>query len=90
MFEKFIKKQEEEVDEAEKDIFKENGVSEQVVMKLHALYKDDPEIKDKLAMLEKIHDTVFDKDDGKIDHIVCKDMPEGLDEDTYILLYRKQ
>jgi len=28
MFEKFIKKQEEEVDEAEKDIFKENGVSE--------------------------------------------------------------
>jgi hypothetical protein len=54
------------------------------------LYKDDPEIKDKLAELERIHDSVFNKDDGKIVHLPCKNMPEGLDEDSYILVYRKQ
>jgi len=43
-----------------------------------------------LAQLERIHGTVFDKEDGEIEHIVCKDMPKGLDEDSYILIYRKQ
>ena len=33
---------------------------------------------------------MFDKSNGRIEHIPCKDMPEGLDEDTYILIYRKQ
>jgi hypothetical protein len=31
MFDKFVQKQAAEVDEAEQDIFKENGVSEQLV-----------------------------------------------------------
>ena len=25
-----------------------------------------------------------------IDHIPCKNIPDGLDEDTFILIYRKQ
>ena len=53
------------------------------------MFKDDPEIKDKLEKLKEIHDTVFDQKDAKIDHIKCKDMPEGLDEDSYILIYKK-
>ena len=65
-------------------------MSPEIVDKLLQLYKDDPEIKDKLAELESIHDSVFNKDDGKIVHIPCKSMPEGLDEDSYILVYRKQ
>ena len=52
-------------------------------------YKNDPEIKDKISQLEKIHNQVFAKNDASIDHIQCKDMPEGLDEDSYILVYKK-
>jgi hypothetical protein len=33
---------------------------------------------------------VFDENEGSILHVPCKDMPEGLNEDTYILVYRKQ
>lgn len=53
-------------------------------------FGDDPEIKDKMNKLQEIHDQVFDKNNGRIEHIPCKDMPEGLDEDSYILIYRKQ
>ena len=57
-----------------------------------AKFASDPEIKDKLAKLQEIHDSVFEvgKNNGKIEHIPCKDMPEGLDEDSYILIYKKQ
>jgi Mg2+ and Co2+ transporter CorA len=91
-FDKFMKKQEQEIDEAENDIFKEKGISGEIVQKLLAIYKEDPEIKDKLAELERIHKTVFAgfENDGKISHIPCTDMPDGLTEDTYILVYRKQ
>lgn len=53
-------------------------------------FKDDPEIKDKMEQLEKIHGQVFDKNNGRIDHLPCKDIPEGLNEDSYILIYKKQ
>ena len=52
MFEQFVKKQEQEVDEAEQDIYKENGISQEIMEMLMKKFKDDPVIKDKMEKLQ--------------------------------------
>jgi len=42
-----------------------------------------------LARLKEIGEQVLKPEDQSIEHIKCADMPEGLDEDTYILVFRK-
>lgn len=78
------------MDEAEQDIYKEFNVTEEFVAEWLNRFKGDKEIQAEFDLLKKIADLVFDPKEGTIMHIPCKDMPEGLNEDSYILVYRKQ
>ena len=53
-------------------------------------YEQDTELKEIFAKINQIGDMVFDENYPRIEHIICKDKPEGIDEDKYILIYRKQ
>ena len=53
-------------------------------------FEDDEEIKDKMDQIEKVYKQVFDKKNGGICHLPCKEMPEGLNEETYLLIHKKQ
>lgn len=53
-------------------------------------FGNDPEIKEKLDLLQTFSETVFDQNDMRITHVPIKNMPKGLDQDKYILIYRKQ
>jgi hypothetical protein len=53
-------------------------------------YGDDIEVKKHLNGLQEIEKTVFDEKNPSIPHIVCDDIPEGLDEEMYLKVYRKQ
>ena len=76
------------MDEAEQDVLKENGITEEFLEEWMAKHKNDSVIKGEFDLLKKIGDMVFDVKEGTIMHIPCQ-MPEGLTEDSYILVYRK-
>ena len=76
------------MDEAEQDVLKENGITEEFLEEWMGKYKDDSIIKAEFDLLKKIGEMVFDAKEGTIMHIPCE-MPEGLNEDSYILVYRK-
>jgi hypothetical protein len=78
------------MDEAEQDIYKENKLTEEFFADWLAKNENDPVIKGEFDLLKKIGEMVFDSKDGKIVHVPCKNMPENLTEDNYILIYRKQ
>lgn len=42
------------------------------------------------AKLEDIERQVFDIENPRVPHIVCKDVPEKLTQDSYVTVYRKQ
>lgn len=42
-----------------------------------------------METLRKICDTVFNLENPKLEHIKIENMPEGLNEDSLILIYRK-
>jgi hypothetical protein len=76
------------MDEAEQDVLKENGITEEFLEEWMAKHQNDSVIKGEFDLLKKLGDMVFAKE-GTIMHIPCT-MPEGLNEDSYILVYRKQ
>ena len=78
------------MEEAEQDIYKEHKVTEEFVTEWLAKHKDDSVIMAEFDMLNKMEELVFDPKEGTIMHIPCEQMPENLNEDTYILIYRKQ
>ena len=43
-----------------------------------------------LENITVIKDKVFNEYDQKVDHIKCVNIPKDLDENTYVLIYRKQ
>ena len=66
----------------------EHGITESFFAEWLERFADDPEIKEKFAMLEHIRDGVF-SDTPHIDHLHAAEMPENLDEDMYLFVYRK-
>ena len=84
-----MRKQQQEMDEAEQDVLKENGITEEFLEEWMAKHQNDPVIKGEFDLLKKIGEMVFNAKEGTIMHIPCE-MPEGLTEDSYILVYRKQ
>jgi hypothetical protein len=84
-----MKKQQQEMDEAEQDVLKENGITEEFLEEWMNKHKNDSVIKGEFELLKKFGDMVFDSKQGTCLHIPCE-MPEGLNEDSYILVYRKQ
>ena len=40
--------------------------------------------------LEQIDAEVFDRENPRVEHLICKDIPDGLTEEMYIKIYRKQ
>lgn len=78
------------MDEAEQDVLKENKITEEFLEEWMNKFKNDPVIKAEFDLLKKIGAMVFEAKEGSIMHIPFNQMPEGLTEDTYILVYRKQ
>ena len=58
-------------------------------MKWLEKYTGDKEIDAIFQHLKKIGEDVFNKKCSSIEHFVCKDIPQGMDEDAYILVFRK-
>jgi hypothetical protein len=67
----FLRKQEQEMDEAEQDIYKEYKVTEEFVNEWLEKHKNDPVIKGEFDLLKKIGDLVFDPNNGSIVHVPC-------------------
>lgn len=79
------------MEEAEQDIYKENKITEYFFQEWMLMHKDDHVIKAKFELLKEIGAKVFsESEEGSIPHVPAKNMPEGLTEDKYILVYRKQ
>jgi hypothetical protein len=53
-------------------------------------FPNDPVINGYLNKIKDIEKEVFDFENPRIEHLVSKDKPAGLNEDTYIQVYRKQ
>ena len=51
-----------------------------------AKHKGDSVIKGEFDLLARIGELVFNPTEGSVPHITCKNMPEGLTEDSYILI----
>ena len=52
-------------------------------------YQDDAVIKEIFDRLNNIGKSVFNYEKQSIEHFKCKNMPAGLNEDTYVLVFRK-
>jgi len=83
-------KQMTEMEEACKDIYQEYNVNEFFLQEWLQKYQDDHVIKEIFAKLEKLEGQVFNTDNQRIDYVPCENLPADLDEDKYILIYRKQ
>ena len=53
-------------------------------------FKEDPVILGYMNKLAKIDEEVFDLENPKLDHLVCENIPEGLTEEMYIKIFRKE
>ena len=53
-------------------------------------YPDKRELDRVLNKIKDLEKEVFDFENPRIEHLVSKDKPAGLNEDTYIQVYRKQ
>ena len=82
-------KQAKDMSDAEKGVYEEHKTSESLVHKWLEKYQGDKEVEAVLARLKAIGEQVLKPKDQSIEHIKCADVPEGLDEDTYILVFRK-
>ena len=60
-----------------------------MVMKWMEKYSGDADVDAILKRLKKIDEDVFSKECSSIEHFVCKDIPLGMTEDNYILVFRK-
>jgi hypothetical protein len=78
------------MEEALQDIYQEFQVTEMFVEDWLSSHQNDPIIKGYFEKLENLEHSVFNQNEQKIEYIPCKDMPQGLNEDMYILIYRKQ
>ena len=78
--------------ESEDDTYKEYKVTEDLVINWLSANQNDPHILAKYNKLKEIHNMIFGSEsgDGNIEHLTCTMMPKGMDEDTYIKVYRKQ
>ena len=84
------KKQAGEMEEAEQDIYQDFKITENFFQDWLQRYIDDPVIKKYFDRLNEIEATVFNQTEQSIAYIPCDNLPDGLDEDKYILIYRKQ
>lgn len=85
-------KQTQDVQSAMDEILQRHGYSEDFLMEWIAEVSKDSKnvhIRGSFKHMELLRAKVFDAQNPTIEHIQCKNMPEGLDEDTYILIYRK-
>ena len=71
------------------NLYKRLGIDEDIMKEWLDKYEGDREIMQIFAKINQIGDCVFDKNCHRIDHIKCEDGLEGIDEDKYILVYRK-
>ena len=88
-FDELAAKSATEIEEAEKYLYDEKKVSEEMVQHWFEKYAGDKEVEAVLTNLKKISDDVFCKKGSTIQHIICKNKPNGMDEDSYILVFRK-
>jgi 5'-3' exonuclease len=75
--------------EAEKALYEHHKIGESLAMKWIEKYSDDAVVKESLDRLKRIGEGVMNKECQQMEHVKCGNMPEGLDEDTYILVFRK-
>jgi len=52
-------------------------------------FRGDKVILNYLDKLKEIEKEVFDEENPRIEHLICENIPEGLNEETYIKVYRK-
>lgn len=90
VFQNMQTKQDTEMDEIEKEVYEERGYNEIFVQEWLERFKDDAEIKALFDKLKSLNETVFDFDNPRMEHIKCENMPEGLNEETYLQIFRKQ
>ena len=86
---KIISVQKTDIDEAEAVILKDHKVSEELMQEWLGKNKDDPYVKKVFEKLQVLYDKVFNFTNPTIDHVVCENMPEGMDQISYIDVYRK-
>ena len=84
VFQNMQTKQDTEMDEIEKEVYEERGYNEIFVQEWLERFKDDAEIKALFDKLKSLNETVFDFDNPRMEHIKCENMPEGLNEETYL------
>jgi hypothetical protein len=77
------------MNEAEKGLYEDHKTNESLVLKWLEKYSKDPEVCKYLDKLKSIGDSVLSHSDQSIEHVRCPNIPSGLDEDTYILIFRK-
>lgn len=77
------------MDEIEQEVYGDYKVSDSIVADLMAKHGKDPEISSLFERLQELESLVFNEN-PKIPHIKCADIPEGLDEEMYVQVYRKQ
>ena len=82
--------QEKESQETEKEICSQNEITPRLLEVWIDHFKDDPVIVDYFTRLDNIEKQVFNETDQSIPHVPCKNMPIGLDEESYLLIYSKQ
>ena len=78
------------MDEAEHGIYSEQKLDEYFVQDWLAKFKNDSVIQAYFERLKKIGESVFDEKNQRIEHIKCNNMPIGMNEDSYIDVYKKQ
>lgn len=85
-----IFKQKREMEEVENEVYEKEGFTEFFVVDWRAKYQNDSVIKQELEKIASLYEEVFDRQNPRIEHLVCKDLPETLTEEMYLKIYRKQ
>jgi hypothetical protein len=73
---------------SEKQCFKDQNYNEEMVLEWIEHFKNDTELLEIMEKLKQVGETVF-SNDPEIEHFSCEYLPEGLNEETYIKIYRK-
>ena len=98
VFENMKFKQRNELQQAEALIYEENGIDEDFMNEWMKKFANDTEISNTLQKLQQLEKEVFDKENPRIEHLVCPNLPERTGEDgnpeqlngdTYIVIWRK-
>lgn len=79
-----------DLEESIQDIYKEQGISETFLQEWLLQFKDDPSIQVFFTKLETLAAKVFDSENPSIDYVPCRNMPLGLNEQTFFQIHRKQ